>query len=112
MVVTKIQKFWLESDFVLELLKQIPASVFWKDIDSVYLGCNDAFASSLGLSSPKEVIGKTDYDLPTTKKESDAFRADDKQVIRTRQPKLNIEEYQTLSNGRRVVLLTIIKLPK
>ncbi len=43
------QKFWLESGLVLELLKQIPASVFWKDRNSVYLGCNDAFAYSLGL---------------------------------------------------------------
>lgn len=106
MVITEAQKFWLESDFVLELLKQIPASVFWKDKDSVYLGCNDAFANSLGLSSPAEIIGKTDYDLPTTKEESDAFRADDKQVIESRKPKLNIEEYQTLTDGRSIALLT------
>lgn len=106
MNITQIQKFWLESDFVFELLKQIPASVFWKDRNSVYLGCNDIFAHSLGLSSPEEVIGKTDYDLPTTKEESDAFRTDDKHVIKTKQPKLNIEEYQTLPDGRRVTLLT------
>lgn len=106
MVVTKTQRFWLESDFILELLKQIPASVFWKDKNSVYLGCNNAFAYSLGLSSPKEVIGKTDYDLPTTKEESDAFRADDKQVIESKRPKLSIEELQTLSNGKKVILLT------
>jgi two-component system aerobic respiration control sensor histidine kinase ArcB len=106
MIITKTQKFWLESDFVFELLKQIPASVFWKNVDSVYLGCNDAFAHSLGLSSPEEVIGKTDYDLPTTKEESAAFRAIDKQVIESKQPKINIEEYQTLSDGRIVTLLT------
>ncbi len=106
MTITQAQQFWLESDFVLELLKQIPASVFWKDKNSVFLGCNDTFAYSLGLSSPEEVIGKTDYDLPTTKEESDAFRADDKQVIESKKPKLNIEEHQTLSDGRKVILLT------
>ena len=106
MVITPSQRFLLESGFVLELLKQIPASVFWKDKNSVYLGCNDAFAHSLGLSSPEEIIGKTDYDLPTTKEESDAFRADDKQVMKSKQPKLNIEESQTLSNGKKVTLLT------
>lgn len=106
MVITKEQRFWLESDFVLELLKQIPASVFWKDKNSVYLGCNNAFIHSLGLSSPEEVVGKTDYDLPTTREESDAFRTDDKQVIESKKPKLNIEEFQTLPNGKKVVLLT------
>jgi PAS domain S-box-containing protein len=106
MIITDVQKFWLESDFVLELLKQIPASVFWKNRNSVYLGCNTAFAYSLGLSSPAEVVGKTDYDLPTTKEESDSFRADDKQVIESKKPKLNIEEYQTFHDGRKVALLT------
>ncbi len=106
MTITQAQQFWLDSDFVFELLKQIPASVFWKDKNSVYLGCNNAFARSLGLSSPEEIIGKTDYDLPTAKEDSDAFRADDKQVIESKQPKLNIEERQTLSDGRKVILLT------
>jgi PAS domain S-box-containing protein len=106
MVITPSQKFWLESGFILELLKQIPASVFWKDTNSVYLGCNDAFAHSVGLSSPEEIIGKTDYDLPTTKEESDAFRADDRQVMQSKQAKLNIEECQTTSNGKKVTLLT------
>jgi len=95
MAIAEIQKFWLESDFVLELLKQMPAYVFWKDRNSVYLGCNNAFAYSLGLSSSVEIVGKTDYDLPTTKEEGDSFRADDKQVIESKKPKLNIEEYQT-----------------
>lgn len=106
MAITKAQKFWLESDFVLELVKQVPAYIFWKDRNSVYLGCNNAFAHSLGLSSPAEIVGKTDYDLPTTEEESDSFRADDKQVIESKKPKLNIEEYQTFPDGRTVVLLT------
>ena len=103
---TATQMFWLESDFVLELLTQMPADIFWKDKESVYLGCNSHFAASLGLSSLAEILGKTDYDLPTTKEESDAFRADDRQVMESRQAKLNIEEYQTLSDGSQRVLLT------
>ena len=46
----------LERDFVIDLLKQIPLYVFWKNKDSVYLGCNDAFAKSLGFSSPDEIL--------------------------------------------------------
>ena len=93
-------------DFVIELLKQLPIHVFWKNKRSVYVGCNDAFAKSLGLSSPEEVIGKTDYDLSTKKEESDAYRVDDQYVMTSLQPKLNIEEYQTLPNGKTILLLT------
>jgi len=106
MVITEAQRFWLESGFVLELLRQLPAYVFWKDKNSIYLGCNDAFAHSLGLSSPAEIIGKTDYDLPTTREESDSFRADDQEIIKSKRSKLNFEEHQTLANGKKVILLT------
>lgn len=106
MTITEEQRYWSERNFVVDLLKQLPSHIFWKNRDSVYLGCNDAFAQSLGLSSPEEVIGKTDYDLSTTKEESDAYRADDLDVMHSRQAKLNIEETQTLPNGKIITLLT------
>lgn len=80
--------------------------IFWKDIHSVYLGCNEALAKSLQLPSSNAIVGKTDYDLPTTKEQSDAYRADDKDVMSTRQAKFNIEERQTLPDGSERVLLT------
>lgn len=100
------QQYWLKKDFILELLRRLPLQVFWKNKESVFLGCNDAFAKFVGLRSPEEIIGKTDYDLPATKEESDAFRLDDKHVMESRQPKLNIEESQTFPDGRTIVLLT------
>src|SRR5687767_5778395 len=100
------QQYWLEHSFILELLKQLPSYVFWKNTECVYLGCNDAFARSLGLASPQDVIGKTDFDLPTAKEESEAYQEDDRQVMRTGEPKLNIEETQTFPDGRRIILLT------
>jgi PAS domain S-box-containing protein len=103
---TEEQRYWLEKNFIFELLKRIPTQVFWKNKQGVYLGCNDAFAHSLGLDSPDDVIGKTDFDLPTTEEASEAYRADDKQVMDSKQPKLNIEELQTFIDGRTVVLLT------
>lgn len=97
---------WLQSDFALQLLEHLPVSVFWKDRKGVYLGCNSCFARSVGLSSPQEVIGKTDYDLPIKKEDSDDYCRGDKQVTQSRQPKLNIEEEQTLLNGQKNFLLT------
>jgi PAS domain S-box-containing protein len=100
------ERYWLERDFVIDLLKQLPSRIFWKNKNSVYLGCNDVFAQSVGFSSPEEIIGKTDYDLPTTKEESASYQADDKQVMQSLQPKLNIEESQTFPDGRKITLLT------
>jgi len=80
--------------------------IFWKNKNSVFLGCNKAFATSAKLASPADVVGKTDYDLPWSKEESDRYIADDKQVMMSRQTKLNIEEPQTLPDGRKIILST------
>jgi two-component system, OmpR family, aerobic respiration control sensor histidine kinase ArcB len=103
---TKNKKYWLHHDFVPELLKQLPSYVFWKDTDCTYLGCNDAFAQAIGFSSPEEIIGKSDFDLPVTRESSIAYQADDKEVMRTKKPKINIEEVQTFTDGRQLFLLT------
>jgi len=52
------------------------------------------------------VIGKTDYDLPVRKEDSDAYRRDDKEIMESRIPKLNIEEEQIFLDDRKVYLLT------
>jgi two-component system, OmpR family, aerobic respiration control sensor histidine kinase ArcB len=99
-------RYWTQRDFIVDLLKQLPAHVFWKDRNSIYLGCNDIFARAFGFLSPDEIIGKSDYDLPIKKEQSDAFRQDDKEVMESREPKLNIQEEQIFPDGRKVFLLT------
>ena len=96
-----------EIDIKNSIIDYIPNHyIFWKDINSVYLGCNAALAATIGLDSSAEIVGKTDYDLPTTKAQSDAYRADDKVVMNSGVPKLNIEEHQTLASGEHRVLST------
>jgi two-component system aerobic respiration control sensor histidine kinase ArcB len=102
----KEQPYWLNQSFIRELLERMPTHVFWKSKDGVYLGCNTVFAQSLGLSSAEEIVGKTDYDLPVKEEDSDAYLADDKRVIDSRTPKLNIEEEQVMDDGRKLHLLT------
>lgn len=92
--------------FVIELLKRLPVRVFWKDTEGVYLGCNDAFVKSLGLSSQDEIIGRTDFTLPVKVKEAATYRQDDLEIIKSNRAKLNIEEEQTFPNGKKVYLLT------
>jgi PAS domain-containing protein len=56
--------------------------LFWKDPHGVYLGCNQAFAESLGLSTPADVIGNTDFELSAySSQEAQAFQQQDRQVM-------------------------------
>lgn len=89
------------STMLASILNTVPQSIFWKDVDSVYLGCNMSFARDAGLSSPKDVSGKNDYDMPWLPEESDAFRADDRAVMSSGQPKLHIIEQQYRADGSR-----------
>lgn len=82
------------------IISHIPQAVFWKDRDSVYMGCNAIFAHYAGLSSPDEIIGKTDYDLPWTTEQATAYICDDQEVMRSNQPKLNIIERQRQADGK------------
>lgn len=102
-----INKSKQEKNINNSIIDHIPNHyIFWKDKHSVYLGCNEALASALGLKSSADIIGKTDYDLPTTKEQSDAYRADDQLVMATKQAKLNIEEQQTIEHNVTRVLST------
>ncbi len=75
------------------VLENFPGVVFWKDLNSVYLGCNKNFSRGAGLAEPSEIIGKSDFDqeLPW-KNEAELYRADDLQVIESGIPQLNIIE--------------------
>lgn len=80
------------------IINNLPKFIFWKDKDLKFMGCNNAFAQVAGLSSPAEIVGKTDFDF--WKNEAQAYRADDLQVINTKQAKLNYEEPQTDGEGK------------
>ena len=102
------QRTWAEealqkNEAMLTLvLNSIPQSIFWKDRNSTYLGCNKVFAKAAGFDNPDSVIGKTDFDLPWSREESDAYRKDDKAVIESQQPKIHFIETQTQADGRTV----------
>ncbi|WP_414621456.1 PAS domain S-box protein [Calothrix sp. CCY 0018] len=80
-------------------IDNIPHSVFWKDRNSVYLGCNRNFADDAGIGEPSNIVGKNDYDLPWTKEEADFYRQCDKRVMDSGVPELNIIETQVQADG-------------
>ncbi|MFH2092286.1 MAG: PAS domain S-box protein [Pseudomonadota bacterium] len=85
-----------------QILNTTPQSIFWKDINGVYLGCNQVFSQAAGLKFPDMIIGKTDFDLPWPKQESEAYRADDQEVIQFNRTKLHIIEPLQQADGSRI----------
>ena len=81
------------------IMDNIPQFIFWKDRDSVYLGCNQNFARGAGLTHPDEIIGKTDFDLPWKTDEAASYRAIDRDVMREDAPRLHLLETQRQADG-------------
>ena len=89
-----------ESRRMLEtVLNTIPARVFWKNHDLKYLGCNQAFAQDAGFPSPKEVVGKDDYQIGWADF-TEEYRTDDRSVIETGKAKMNFEESAINAEGK------------
>lgn len=100
-----------KSQTLLQLaLDTLPQRVFWKDLESRYLGCNQKFADDVGLTSPSEIIGKNDFELPWRDTEAVGYRADDRRVIDNNITYINREQSQTRQDGRLIWLRTS-KLP-
>ncbi|WP_424359465.1 PAS domain-containing sensor histidine kinase [Methanocella sp. MCL-LM] len=82
------------------MLENFPGIVFWKDRNSVYLGCNRNFSTIAGFADPAEISGKSDYDMPWIKEQVDEYHADDRQVISSGKPRLNIVEMIHCADGK------------
>lgn len=96
-----------KSQEMLQLvMDNIPQSIFWKDRNSVYLGCNHNFARLAGIGSPENIVGKTDYDLPWKKEEADFYLKCDRRVMETDTPEYHIIEPLLRSDGKQTWLET------
>jgi PAS domain S-box-containing protein len=82
------------------VLDNIPQRVFWKDENSVYVGCNKAFALDCGYSDPADMVGRTDFETSSTEI-GEIIQADDKRVMTTGSARINSEEPQTKPDGSR-----------
>lgn len=92
-------------DLPLEhILAHMPGHVYWKNKNGVYLGCNDSQAKTLGLSFGRDVIGKTDFDLPWGQELAKAYRENDLRIMKTGVSE-TVEEV-ALINGEKVVYLS------
>ncbi len=96
-----------ESQQFLQLIMDtIPLAIFWKDRNSAYLGCNREALYMTGFSSPEEIIGKTDEDLPWSAQKVEEIRQGDIRIMETDTPELAIEESLLQVDGTQAWLET------
>ncbi|MCF7972450.1 MAG: PAS domain-containing protein [Phycisphaerae bacterium] len=85
------------------LLQNIPQKIFYKDLNSRYLLCNESYARDLHIN-PDEIYGKTDFDF-FSKTLADKYLADEKRIMQTGLPE-EIEEPYSL-NGKTLIVQTM-----
>jgi len=71
------------------LMENIPLTVYMKDRGSVYVFCNEKYATDLKMK-PEDIVGKTDYQLFSAEL-AERYVSDDERIMATGQVE-NIEE--------------------
>lgn len=91
-------------NYLNNIIRVIPANIYWKDLNSVILGGNLSHANQAGFADPKEVVGKTEYDF-VWKEQADEIIQNDQQIMRSGIG-CQLEETATLSDGKLHTFLT------
>lgn len=100
----------IEKQVLTQFIEHIPQFVWWKDTNSVFLGCNENMAHYVGFKNAYEIIGLTDFDIYENKKEAEFVRKIDKEIIDSGKSQLNFEEELTMPKlGKR--WLSTSKMP-
>lgn len=97
----------VDESFVQSLqrvLVGMPGHTYCKDLEGVYIACNDSQAKVLGFSSPDSIIGKTDFELPW-RRNAEQLRVNDQFVISSGKT-FREEEIVTLPDGSTMIYLS------
>ncbi len=95
--------------FLKSLIDAIPDLIFYKDINSVYLGCNHAFAYRFIGLSEEEIVGRTDLDFVKDEELARFFMQKDMEMLASGKTHMN-EETITLADGS-IMEVETVKTP-
>lgn len=91
-------------DLLYSILDSIAASIYWKDLNGRYLGCNSYMLKMSGLPNRESIIGKHDSELPWKSIAAQICEADQKVILE--KASFELEEAPTIVSGETVVFLT------
>ncbi len=86
------------------VIESIPEYIFWKDINSDYLGCNKNYAKLLDLKNPDYMVGKNDNDLIGKKNSMNQFNKKEKLIMNMGKPEFHSLESWILKNEEQIWL--------
>ncbi|WP_051689817.1 PAS domain S-box protein [Pelobacter seleniigenes] len=95
--------------FLQTILDSISDFIFYKDQDSVFLGCNEAYASRYIGTSKDKIIGHSEKDFNPHSEAVEKFIESDRQVMETGQPSI-LKPWISLADGRKT-LVEVLKTP-
>lgn len=98
-----------ERAFLTALLTHVPDAIYFKDLQSRFLCASQAMAGKMGVPDTASMIGKTDFDFFTDDHAQPAFD-DEQRIIKTGKPLVDIEERETMPDGR-VTWASTSKMP-
>jgi len=96
----KLAEEALESEHTLlrNLIDNVPDRIYAKDSEGRFIICNEALSRRMGMASPTEIVGKSDFDfLP--REIAQRFRTDEQTIIQSGTPMINCEEPLTTEGG-------------
>jgi PAS domain S-box-containing protein len=100
-IITALQA---EVEALRTVISMTPGNVYWKDPHGNYLGCNKNVADVLQLTTPEQIIGRSDIDVIGPELAAKA-REIDMEVLQTKKEKC-LEEYGFNSDGTPATYLT------
>jgi two-component system, sensor histidine kinase and response regulator len=87
------------------LMENIPDAIYFKDRESRFLRISRSLARVLGVDAPSQAVGRTDADF-FAENHAAAALADERQVMRTGIPLVDIEEKESYRNRQDTWVLT------
>lgn len=102
------QYLWEENEklaiYLNNIIENVPASIYWKDTNSVILGGSKLHTELTGFTNSQDVIGKTDYDF-IWKDYAEEVQDNDRFVMQNDQM-ISFEETGVLTDKKMHIFLT------
>jgi PAS domain S-box-containing protein len=95
--------------YLENIVNNLPHFIFWKDKNSRFVGCNQLFAEAAGFSSPAELIGKSDHDMPWKQYATEYIKTD--QIILSSNLAQNSYEEEQAQQDDSIAIMLVSKVP-